>query len=312
MSRLAAPRLAGLLGVALVAATAPQGPDQTIAPPAALAVAERSAASGSSAVAQPLPIPAGAPLGVAEDRPAEPVHSADHAVSTKPAVSRAASASPAWVSVGARFLAAAAPRGLSGTPEAAWRFAPARGHAKSGCSTGLCAPRAFAPKERFVLFDDLAASLDTSRAGHALAGKRRDGSWRPRAKTLAVLYASWCRPCVEELPGLLALLRELRQHAPLELVFVSRDDVSGPESLLASMEDLLDRAGLDPEAVPSSTSILADPRGAFARALRGLARDPDALPQLVLFDDRGRIVGHLEGALTETNGAALAAWWRGQ
>src|SRR5438067_8894697 len=55
-------------------------------------------------------------------------------------------------------------------------------------------------------------------------GATRDVS-RPAGKLLVVhFWATWCAPCVEELPGLLAYAREIKNDPSVELLAVSVDD----------------------------------------------------------------------------------------
>lgn len=111
---------------------------------------------------------------------------------------------------------------------------------------------------------------------------------------LVALVASWCAPCAAELPELSALA----ERAGLRLVLVSLDDVGGPESLRALIEDLFVRAEPTSRALPPA-ELRADPDGVWLLATGPLlmAGDPDALPQSLLFDGDGALLALVQGAL---------------
>ena len=111
---------------------------------------------------------------------------------------------------------------------------------------------------------------------------------------LVALVASWCAPCAAELPVALALA----ERAGLRLVLVSLDEVAGPESLRAVIEDLFARAERTSRALPA-VELRADPDGAWTTATAPLLTDgdPDALPQSLLFAGDGVLLALAQGAL---------------
>jgi thiol-disulfide isomerase/thioredoxin len=61
----------------------------------------------------------------------------------------------------------------------------------------------------------------------ALRLEARDGTvraWRPGRPTLVHFWATWCAPCQEELPALLAAARAVSGESSFDLVAVSVDD----------------------------------------------------------------------------------------
>ena len=114
--------------------------------------------------------------------------------------------------------------------------------------------------------------------------------------SVVALVASWCAPCAAELPRLTALA----EQTGARLVFVSLDDVAGPESLAAVIEDLFARAEPSSRVMPAA-ELRADPDGAWTDATAPLLvdrGDPGALPQTLVFAG-GRLVMLVQGALDE-------------
>lgn len=114
--------------------------------------------------------------------------------------------------------------------------------------------------------------------------------------SIVALVASWCVPCATELPRLQALA----ERTGARLVLVSLDDVAGPESLSAVIEDLFARAEPSSRWIPR-VELRADPDAAWTDATAPLLvdrGDPGALPQTLLFAD-GRLVMLVQGALDE-------------
>jgi thiol-disulfide isomerase/thioredoxin len=127
------------------------------------------------------------------------------------------------------------------------------------------------------------------RLAPALTGERRDGSQVSLAElrgkyVLVHFWATWCPPCLRELPGLLATAAELRKAGRLELLAVSVDDEW--EELAAFFD------GTIPEAVvrPSEGAMPA----------RFGASD---LPDTYLVDPEGRVIGRYLGARDWTSAA---------
>lgn len=115
------------------------------------------------------------------------------------------------------------------------------------------------------------------------------------------VWATWCRPCVEEMPLLQRWRDQLRSDgAEVELVFLSadRDDetVAAFRQEHAGMPESLRVA--DPQAIPEWASSLGLPGGA-------------SLPIHVLTDERGRVVCARAGAVSEGDYEAVRAVLRG-
>ncbi|TAD87521.1 MAG: TlpA family protein disulfide reductase [Alphaproteobacteria bacterium] len=103
------------------------------------------------------------------------------------------------------------------------------------------------------------------------------------------LWATWCAPCVKEMPALLRLSRALGRDA---LVLPLSQDRAG----LSVVEPFYTSRGL------TDLGVWLDPRSRVARALgvRGL-------PTTLLIDRQGREVARLEGAAEWDSPAAIAA-----
>jgi len=92
-------------------------------------------------------------------------------------------------------------------------------------------------------------------------------------------WATWCAPCIEEMPTLDALQQDLGSDR-FTVMAVSQD-VGGRETVEPFLRNKLDLQALD---------IYLDPEGRLARAL-GLR----GMPTTYLIDARGRVVGELVG-----------------
>jgi len=121
------------------------------------------------------------------------------------------------------------------------------------------------------------------------AGERREPASFAGQGVVLNLWATWCPPCVEEMPALDRLAALL---APDGILVVPASSDRGGR---AQVEPFYARAGL------RHLGIWLDPGGAAGRALgvRGL-------PTTVLIDRQGRERGRLEGAAA-WDGAALVA-----
>ncbi len=106
---------------------------------------------------------------------------------------------------------------------------------------------------------------------------------------LVNLWATWCAPCVKELPTLDALARSHRVDADLTVMAVSQD--RGPP---ASVRAFLDKAGA------KYLAAYHDPGMALSAAL-----DAQVLPTSVLYDAHGREVWRYVGDLDWESGEAL-------
>lgn len=101
-----------------------------------------------------------------------------------------------------------------------------------------------------------------------------------RGKAVLVnFWATWCAPCLKELPSLDALQRELGGKE-FAVVAVAADP-KGPEAAQAFL-DKLDLANLE---------LYADPKLALAIATGGSS----VLPVSILYDAKGREIGRLVG-----------------
>ncbi len=101
-----------------------------------------------------------------------------------------------------------------------------------------------------------------------------------RGKAVLVnFWATWCAPCLKELPSLDALERELGGRK-FEVVAIAADP-RGPEAA----REFLDRLEI------KNLKLYADPRLAFASSIGGA----NVLPVSILYDAKGQEVGRLVG-----------------
>ena len=125
-------------------------------------------------------------------------------------------------------------------------------------------------------------ALDPSRPAPALAFTERDGTPRQLADfrghwVLVNLWATWCGPCIEEMPSLGRLQAVLGDRLTILAISEDRGAASAVDPFLKK---------LDIKALP----IYLDPKAAAGQAfaVRGL-------PTSVLIDPQGRLVAKLEG-----------------
>jgi len=108
---------------------------------------------------------------------------------------------------------------------------------------------------------------------------------KPQGKPRLVhLWATWCKPCVAEMPELAAALREM---SALDVLLVSLDEPAKSEKAAKLLAD----AGGTP-----GVSLLAPPPRVYS-AMRSV--DPDwegAVPTTLLFDGKGRLVHAQRGS----------------
>lgn len=93
------------------------------------------------------------------------------------------------------------------------------------------------------------------------------------------LWATWCAPCVEEMPALDRLQAQLG-GSDFEVVALSLD-----RGGLSQVQPFFEKLGI------GSLSAYLDPEGASMKALT-----PRGLPTTILLDREGRELGRLEGA----------------
>jgi thiol-disulfide isomerase/thioredoxin len=136
-------------------------------------------------------------------------------------------------------------------------------------------------------------ALDPSRPAPALAFTERDGTPRQLADfrghwVLVNLWATWCGPCIEEMPSLGRLQAALGDR--LTILAISED-----RGAAAAVDPFLNK--LDIKALP----IYLDPKGAAGQAF-----EVRGLPTSVLIDPLGRLVAKLEGKADWDAPATLA------
>jgi len=105
---------------------------------------------------------------------------------------------------------------------------------------------------------------------------------------LVNLWATWCAPCVKELPTIDALVRTHETGGTLEVLAVSQD--SGPQ---ASVEAFLAKLKAD------DLGAYHDPKMALSGALNA-----QVLPTTILYDAQGKEVWRYVGDLDWTSGEA--------
>lgn len=120
-------------------------------------------------------------------------------------------------------------------------------------------------------------------AGEAVVLKDRGGKVR-----LINIWATWCAPCVEELPSLDALQRKLGGD-DFAVVAVSMD-----RGGFDDIRPFLKKTGI------SHLSVYWDENGAFSRAL-----EVKGLPVTFLVDRGGRIIGKAVGPADWASPAAM-------
>ena len=133
--------------------------------------------------------------------------------------------------------------------------------------------------DNFILMDQPAPAPQEPGVTDAFGGSVGLADFRGRV-VLVNFWATWCAPCVREMPSLDRLQAKLGPEGLLVMA------VSQDRKGLAAAEPFYREQGLD------NLEIFLDPKGAFARAM-GVG----GLPTSLLIDDRGRVVGGLEGPL---------------
>ena len=103
------------------------------------------------------------------------------------------------------------------------------------------------------------------------------------------LWATWCQPCVAEMPSLAALSKAL---APFDIAVLPLSSDRGGAKMVASWFESHQVSGLP---------VLVDPRGALARAWGG-----DGIPATHVISRDGKERASLEGAADWSSDAAVA------
>jgi thiol-disulfide isomerase/thioredoxin len=107
--------------------------------------------------------------------------------------------------------------------------------------------------------------------------------------TLVNLWATWCAPCVREMPSLEAL-KQARGGDRFAVVTIS-EDLQGA----APVEAFFEKNGI------TNLPAYLDPKNAIGRALK-----INGLPTTLLFDPAGRELGRFEGGADWSSPEALA------
>ncbi len=134
-------------------------------------------------------------------------------------------------------------------------------------------------QDNFILLDEPAPASQAVGVTDAFGGSVGLTDFRGRV-VLVNFWATWCAPCVREMPSLDRLQAKLGPEGLLVMA------VSQDRKGLAAAEPFYREQGLD------NLEIFLDPKGEFARAM-GVG----GLPTSLLIDDRGRVVGGIEGPL---------------
>lgn len=155
-----------------------------------------------------------------------------------------------------------------------WPKTPGSGVAVSGSRTDLSPQSAVLGQ-----FTPLDPPLPAPEVGFA----GRDGASLHLADfrgrwVLVNLWATWCVPCVREMPALDRLQAKLGNR--LTVLAISEDRGAAPV-----VEPFLEKLGL------ATLAIYLDPKGGAQRSL-----GVQGLPTSFLIDGEGRILGKLEGA----------------
>jgi thiol-disulfide isomerase/thioredoxin len=161
-------------------------------------------------------------------------------------------------------------------------------------------PRALSPQEQRQAEERLLDEKSFSHPVDALApdvnvvtddGKRVKLAGERGKVVFVNFWATWCPPCIEEMPSMLRLGADLAASHPgrFEMVAVSGDD---------SWEAIQQYFGKNFGGVPKGLKVVRDPDASAARAFYCAARGycPDIkFPESYIVDRSGRIVAMIVG-----------------
>jgi thiol-disulfide isomerase/thioredoxin len=162
------------------------------------------------------------------------------------------------------------------------------------------APRPMSPDEQrraeARLLDETTFSHPVSVAAPDVSvvtadGKRTKLADRRGKVVLVNFWATWCPPCIEEMPSMLKLGAQLASAHPGSFEMVA---VSGDDNWEAVQQYFAKSFG----GVPGSLTVVRDPDTSAARAYYCAARGycPDVrFPETYIVDRNGRIVGMIVG-----------------
>ncbi|HKC23492.1 MAG TPA: TlpA disulfide reductase family protein [Thermoanaerobaculia bacterium] len=115
-------------------------------------------------------------------------------------------------------------------------------------------------------------------------GGTRDVS-KPQGKLFVVhFWATWCEPCLEELPGLVAYAREIKNDPSVELLAVSVDDDLKTVSEWLKAHDAAD------------LPVALDPGRKIATKM-----GTQKFPETYILSAKGDVLGHVKGPVDWTS-----------
>jgi len=146
----------------------------------------------------------------------------------------------------------------------------------------LKAPVVVQPFPKEVLMEPPAkAAPDLPKLVELKGGGTRDLGKPPGDKLLVLhFWATWCAPCVEEFPGVVAFWKENRSNPRVELLTVSVDD-GWP-----AVEGWLKKSGA------AGIPVALDPKRLTAKAF-----GTEKFPETYLITPDGTVLEHYEGAI---------------